>query len=1123
VGSKEALRHRPPDFFLPVTESLHQWQQNPAYGALFGDVAPYRPPRAILADEIHLYTHVHGAQVGYALRRALARSALNAPEDPSPLAIGMSATLGDPARVWAELIGRVPVLEIRPEPNERLKNPRGREYFYFVQPEVESRGQDIAGASTSIQSLMCLAHGMRRRTGRDGGYRAIVFLDSIDKLKRLHGDYQDAEEARRLAALRTRLFDDDPGARQPRRECCGQPATCDRFREGECWYFAATDGDQIAARGRYRPGSALSVCERPVYSGEKGNTEEMIRRSDLVFATSSLEVGYDDPDMALVYQHYSPNNLASFIQRKGRGGRGLDDRPVTGVTLSPYSPRDSWYFRRPERMLDSARFDIPLNAGNFFVRRGQMLAAVLDALAHHVTVSGGTALTVEDGRVTIAAQAKREADRLVRSIFGDAIYQELEVADLDDLWRQATSQASASLHAGMAATALRKALPWVPRTLFATVNLPELAVRYENERGEHRKQEEEINLAFEAATPGNMTRRYGFSLLHWLPPKSGRTPWLSDEVYGGSVGFTIPPLELGSEALLRELPLEAREEVGPDIHPKICRPSGVALEVAGSMRGDWTGHWYYDAEQRAVRRIAGTEPDSRIKVHSKSRGSLRGFTYVDARPDAGHPLSTRGIEQLASRFEAFHGTRSEGSQTGLAVTALTWGADAELRLMDPAQPDIPFSQTFIHPRSGKTLLHGYRVETEGVRLHLNSDRLTSFIYAESERQRDHPDGRWHRGQMFRYLIGSQARAAGINAYEANRAADLLFSAAGRPDLRERLRGLVRRWDAQTLRELLQQTFSEMLAYHPLLSERRVDRLADALGDRKFQRVFADALESIRSDEKFAAYLRSVLIHSLAIRLKQAFVLHGRGDDRQILVHAKLPIQFGPDAEDIITVAENGAHGDGTTRMFVDNLGLVLEDWSASRLTGCPNAREDALIEEAFRQTARHAAWRALDPRSPEQMHALAADLGIADGRDGASMQGIMRLLYGWESVGLDRFDLFSLHREIRGVDTRLRETMGREPSQWELVSATVRAAADGDPSTSRLAGLLSAYQALEDATLEESLGAEARLADQAYRLSARLCVDGCQGCLHTGSDLIPGALAEATVSRRLLERLSTHL
>jgi hypothetical protein len=37
---------------------------------------------------------------------------------------------------------------------------------------------------------------------------------------------------------------------------------------------------------------------------------------------------------------------------------------------------------------------------------------------------------------------------------------------------------------------------------------------------------------------------------------------------------------------------------------------------------------------------------------------------------------------------------------------------------------------------------------------------------------------------------------------------------------------------------------------------------------------------------------------------------------------------------------------------------------------------------------------------------------------------------------------------------------------------------------------------LEDATLEESLGAEPRLADQVSRLSARLRVDRCQGRLH---------------------------
>jgi hypothetical protein len=57
-------------------------------------------------------------------------------------------------------------------------------------------------------------------------------------------------------------------------------------------------------------------------------------------------------------------------------------------------------------------------------------------------------------------------------------------------------------------------------------------------------------------------------------------------------------------------------------------------------------------------------------------------------------------------------------------------------------------------------------------------------------------------------------------------------------------------------------------------------------------------------------------------------------------------------------------------------GLVLEDWSASGLTECPNARQDALIDELFQRTERHAAWRGLDPRSPEQMPAVAAELGL---------------------------------------------------------------------------------------------------------------------------------------------------
>src|SRR4030095_10999897 len=103
-------------------------------------------------------------------------------------------------------------------------------------------------------------------------------------------------EDNRLSALRTTLYPDNPltGARRDR--CCGQPHGCDTFRNGECWHFAATDTGQFQASGRSRVGARLAVARQPIHSGAKGAVEQTIKDSDIVFATSSLEVGYDDPD-----------------------------------------------------------------------------------------------------------------------------------------------------------------------------------------------------------------------------------------------------------------------------------------------------------------------------------------------------------------------------------------------------------------------------------------------------------------------------------------------------------------------------------------------------------------------------------------------------------------------------------------------------------------------------------------------------------------------------------------------------------------------------------------------------------------------------------------------------------
>ncbi|MGU3450864.1 AAA domain-containing protein [Methylobacterium fujisawaense] len=1128
IGTKRGLRNTPPSLFLPTTESLHQWLHDPSAGALFGDGAggASHPPRALLADEIHLYTHGHGAQVGYAFRRLLARLQTNHPERRPPLAIGMSATLGDPADAWGRLIDRPAVATLAPQPGESDENPRGREYFYFAQPEVESRGRDVAGASTTIQSLMCLAHGMRRRTGAEGGYRGIVFLDSIDKLRRLHGDYLDAEEGGRLASYRTRMYDDDPLTGEPRNQCCGEPLGCDAFREGECWHFAATDGRQVGAQGRRRPGQPLAVAETPVYSGTGGRVETLIKGADLVFATSSLEVGYDDPDMALVYQHYAPRNLASFVQRKGRGGRGVNDRPITGVTLSLYSPRDSWYFRRPSTMLEAGGFGVPLNPSNFFVRRGQAVAALLDGFARFEGVRGRPALNA-DLRPDPAALSF--AQDLVDVAFGPDLCASLGIADLPALW----SDALLELDRGdrpRSLAGLREALPWVATVLFNASDALAAGVRVPEDAATGTPlRPEPLSLALATAAPGNITRRYDGRYLHWIVPIQGEAPWLTPESYREAAYF--PTEGFDPATLIDALPDGARTEIGTEIHPRICRPRVVEFATAGRMWGaDWEPAWG----------VTGSGPTSSVQhggpgqvvplstpigggaspVHHQSRGALRGFLVVRADPALGQTLPRATLPACATRAEQFVGRGVSARRTGLAVTHLYWGGDAQVRLEDPQAEDVYLTQRFTRPGTTETLLHGYRVETEGVRLHLDRERLDAFVGQEADRLRDTPEGRWHRAQLLRHQVASRAQSARANTYEARRAADLIVTAAAHPDLRTRLNALLHFWDGGELSRLLMDTWRTHLLAHPQLSERRVTRLGEVAGGQEFQGVLQAALQDARSDAMFAGYLRGVVVHGLALRLKQSFVLLGHGDEREVLIHARLPLQFGDRADDIITVAEAGAYGDGTTRSFLARWSEAAAHWHDGFFTTCPNAAEDAIMERLLAASvSERARWRMYDPRNLEQVRTLAAELGapISEGSaPSVSLALILRILFGAESVGAERFELIDLALEIRASEAALVERLGRPAGTWEAVSATV---ADAEMGTRPiLQRLLRAYGEVEDADQTESLAPSARLAEQVYRLGIRLCPDGCQACLHQGSNLMSDDLVETSTSRSLLSR-----
>src|SRR3546814_20303564 len=101
------------------------------------------------------------------------------------------------------------------------------------------------------------------------------------------------------------------------------------------------------------------------------------------------------------------------------------------------------------------------------------------------------------------------------------------------------------------------------------------------------------------------------------------------------------------------------------------------------------------------------------------------------------------VEQV----EYFVGDGLGGRETGLALARVYWGADAELNLEGPPADTAVFSQVFSAPGDSQPLLHGYHVQTEGVRFRLDAKCLDTFVAEEMVRlESDAQARRWHAGQ-----------------------------------------------------------------------------------------------------------------------------------------------------------------------------------------------------------------------------------------------------------------------------------------------------------------------------------------------------------------------------------------
>jgi len=127
-------------------------------------------------------------------------------------------------------------------------------------------------------------------------------------------------------------------------------------------------------------GHSLSDEDRAIVARTSSQDIGVETNAEMVVATASLEVGFNDPQVGAVIQHKAPQGVSSYLQRKGRAGRPPDMRPWMIVVLSEFG-RDRVAFQRYEDLIspEIKRQGLPIH--NTHIQKMQAAMATLDWLS----------------------------------------------------------------------------------------------------------------------------------------------------------------------------------------------------------------------------------------------------------------------------------------------------------------------------------------------------------------------------------------------------------------------------------------------------------------------------------------------------------------------------------------------------------------------------------------------------------------------------------------------------------------------------------------------------------------------------------------------------------------------
>jgi len=604
--TRDSMVAEPPDLLFTSLEMMNQRMSDPKLGKLLGLGQPRRKlPRLVLLDEVHTYEGIYGAQAALLIRRWKHLTGA------TPHFVGLSATLADARRFFSQFtdVRSDLVEEISPGEDELVAE--GQEYLLAL------RGDPISNTnllSTSIQVAMVLRRILdptpERGAAAPGvfGHKVFGFTDNLDVINRLYHNLLDAEGWRLGSNGR-------PQPKSPNR--AGAPIS-------EPWlasYRAANRPDHDA---RWETGQSWDVCDRighrltgdapPVRVGRTSSQDAGVdSRAEVVIATASLEVGYDDPDVGAVFQHKAPQSAAAFLQRKGRAGRTRGMRPWTAVVLSCYG-RDRIAYEGYEQLFSPELQPRHLPVNNRYVLRIQATYALMDWLSRagvngHVwqLLAQPPSGKYERWSRGIQNEIRERAERLLsdkaqqrrllaylrhalnideattlslmwdtpRSLMMSVL--PTVVRRLDREWKQAVPPGTEETKEPYS---FWSPLPeFIPSNLFSDLNLPEVQIYLE---GRDTPESMGIRQALQEFAPGRVTLRFGVATRHsryWLPVAPGQTNLVLDDI-------CPPPTreELGDWSYLHDDEIRQVRVVRPFAMHAARPPTEVSNSSNGRLR-----------------------------------------------------------------------------------------------------------------------------------------------------------------------------------------------------------------------------------------------------------------------------------------------------------------------------------------------------------------------------------------------------------------------------------------------------------------------------------------------------------------------------------------------------------